>query len=226
MSSMHHPTAQITPASDQAAVTASARVREDDVALIAALRARRPNALATFARRYRSLILAAARQHLRDERDLEEVVQDVYWTVYRRIELFRGDSSFSTWVYRVAHNAALMAVRRHKRAATPMADAALEPLLEASHAGVSDHMPDAQAHGRRALFNLLQAMQDLPEAQLALFVATDLEYRDRQDIADQLGLSMSALKARIFRVRTQLRDAMVADTSWRGIAPSFLAAAR
>ncbi len=218
MSTVTDRTTQTATPRNQPTADAPAWSREDDQALIASLLAAKPNALAAFDRRYRPLIVAAARPRLRDDRDLEEVVQDVLWTVHRKVELFRGESSFSTWVYRVSQNAAQMSVRRHKRAAVPMADAALESLLEASLAGGSAHMPDAQAEGRRAYCTLEQAMQALPEPQRALFVATDLEDRDRQDLADELGLSMSALKARIFRVRTQLRDAMLADTSWRSAA--------
>lgn len=185
-----------------------------DAELHLALTAQIPAALQVFHNRYRALMYSTARKIVRDEWDTEEVVQDVVWTVFRKADSFRGDSGLSTWVYRITQNCARMLLRKRKRVPTPMASDDVEFLVASQREGESWHLPEAQLAGRLAAQNLLRAAEALPEENRALFLAMDMEGEDKEVVAERMGLSVSALKARLHRVRKQLRDATTSDVAF------------
>jgi RNA polymerase sigma-70 factor, ECF subfamily len=199
--------------------------RQDDAILVRRLAAKEPLALADFQRRYSGLITATARAIVRNDWDTEEVVQDVLWTVFRKADSFRGEAGLSTWVYRITQNAARMLLRKRKRIATPVEDGALDALVHAAHRGADWHHPDAQAQGNRALRNLISAADALPVDNRALFIAMDLYDTPREEVAAQMGITVSALKARLHRVRKTLRDATVSAPPMLPDALAFAACA-
>ena len=83
----------------------------NELALITKLRRRDPDALFYLYNEYRDRVFAVVRRIVRDDWDAEEVVQDVFWTVHRKIDLFREDSALWSWMYRISVNAAKMKVR-------------------------------------------------------------------------------------------------------------------
>ncbi len=204
-------TQQLTPAQALAAQAANAA---EDAALIEALVRRDPMAIDRLYHRYRALMYATARQIVRDEWDTEEVIQDVVWTIHRKADSFRGDSGLSTWIYRITQNAARMLLRKRKRIALPLQDDELDTLVQQASDGAVWHMPEAQAEANRAVANLMQAAASLPADNRELFVAMDMRGEDKDVVAERMGMTVSALKARLHRVRKQLRDATVGDNAF------------
>ncbi|MEY3014720.1 MAG: hypothetical protein RIT45_3455 [Pseudomonadota bacterium] len=182
-----------------------------DAELHAALAAQVPAALQVFHDRYRALMYSTARKIVRDEWDTEEVVQDVVWTVFRKAHAFRGDSGLSTWVYRITQNCARMLLRKRRRVPLPMESEAMDFVVAASREGECWHLPEAQLAGRDAALRFQTAYAALPDDNRALFHAMDFEGEDKEVVAEQLGLSVSALKARLHRVRKHLRDATLGE---------------
>lgn len=204
---------QLTPAQALAAQAANAA---EDAALIEALVRREPMAIDRLYARYRALMYATARQIVRDEWDTEEVIQDVVWTIHRKADSFRGESGLSTWIYRITQNAARMLLRKRKRIALPLQDEDLDVLVHQACDGAVWHLPEAQAQANVAMRNLLTATANLPAENRELFVAMDLRGEDKDEVATRMGMTISALKARLHRVRKQLRDATVAEGSYDG----------
>ncbi len=85
-----------------------------DRQLIDRLRARDHSAVSDLASRYSSRIRQLALRYVRNEEDAEEVVQDVLFKVYQKIEAFRGDSALSSWIYRITFNTAMSRLRSAK----------------------------------------------------------------------------------------------------------------
>src|SRR6202166_1105078 len=82
-----------------------------EAALLALLQAGDERAVADLATEYGSKIYQLAFRYLRNKEDAEEIAQDVLFKVYRKADAFRGDSAFSSWIYRITFNAAMSRLR-------------------------------------------------------------------------------------------------------------------
>ena len=147
---------------------------------------------------------------LGDEQDAEDVLQETYLKALRSLPTFEGRSSLMTWLYRIAVNEALMAVRRRK----PQALSVEEPDPDLGGEAESQEMeivdfcclPEGEllsAESRRALD---QAVQHLPASLRVVFVMRDMEGLSIQDTAEALGLSENNVKTRLLRARLRLRQ--------------------
>ena len=83
----------------------------DDQELVKRLRVRDDAALEVLMAQYQTKVFGLALRLTRNRQDAEEVLQDVFWTVFRKIGTFRGSSKLSSWIYRIAANTALMKLR-------------------------------------------------------------------------------------------------------------------
>ena len=115
---------------ETAAVAHSRRV-DRDLDLVAALRRRDPIAAERLVTTYGDRAYRLAASITGNGQDAEEVVQDVFWTVIRKIDGFRGESAFGSWLYRIVANAAYQKLRarggRDRRIATRVPDGAGAP---------------------------------------------------------------------------------------------------
>ena len=103
-----------------------------DLQLVEGLRQRNAEALEILAQRHQHRVLRLVVSILKNPMEAEEAVQDVFFTVFEKIHTFRGDSSFSTWIHRIAVNAALLRRRRDKSAANLSLDENVPALNERS----------------------------------------------------------------------------------------------
>jgi RNA polymerase sigma-70 factor (ECF subfamily) len=142
-----------------------------------------------------------------DEEDARDVVQEAYIRAWKGIGRFRGDAQFSTWLYRITANCAstFVAKRRRFRA---------EPLLP-GHDPVDLHaevQPEGMAESNADLDRLAAAVAELPPRLRAAVVLKDVYGLSHEDIAEELGISVSAAKVRLHRGRRRLRDALYEET--------------
>jgi len=142
--------------------------------------------------------------------DAEEAVQDALWSVVRKIDTFRGDSAFGSWLYRIVSNAAYEKARRRREA---FVDISLEEVLpsfhqDGRHAGVLTDWssriddPAVQAELRAVLSS---AISELPAHYRAVIVLHDVEGLAMAEVADTLGITVPAAKIRAHRARLWLR---------------------
>ena len=149
-------------------------------------------------------------RRVRDPRDAEDILQDVFAELVEANRLLMPIDQVTGWLFRVARNRIIDLFRKKRPEALPAAvtrDAdglALEDLLPAS-----DGSPDA-AYARQLLLEALeQAIAELPEPQRAIFVAHELEGRSFKELAEETGLSVNTLLSRkhyaVRRLRARLR---------------------
>ena len=148
---------------------------------------------------------------LTSETDAPDVVQDAFMQVYRHIATFRGGALFSTWLYRIATNAALM----HRRARARRPAESLDEFLPRFDAdGKLQDTPDAlriASHiddllDRRVLAKKAQAALDrLPDLYREAFVLRDLEELSTADVAQVLGVEPATVRQRVHRARLMVR---------------------
>ena len=175
-------------------------------------------ALNQFYREYRGRILAVARPMVRDEWDAEEVLQDVVWTVHRKIDSFRGDSDFWYWVRRITQNAARMLLRKRRRVPTPIEDKDIQARMDAEPTEVNTTRTESVTLARFAAIRMDEALRSQDPVNQQLFQMMDVEGRDKEEVARLLDLSIPALKARLHRVRKSLRKAAAQDLAYAHLA--------
>jgi RNA polymerase sigma-70 factor, ECF subfamily len=160
--------------------------------------------------RYFSTVSRQAIRLTGNREEAEEVVQEVFLTVYEKAKTFRGASAFSTWLYRVTANAALSRLRRRKKGEELPLDDYLPSFREDGHHQVrpvvdwSNELEERLASAERQRL-IQQALDQLPPVDKAVVVLSDLEGLSDREIGSALGLSVLAVKARLHRSRLFLR---------------------
>jgi RNA polymerase sigma-70 factor, ECF subfamily len=157
--------------------------------------------------RYESKVFNMAMRFTRNQEDAEEVLQDVFSTLYRKVDGFQGKSAFSSWLYRIVVNAAFMKLRKRKQNQTisieDLAPAIKQYCLDCD-AMVSSRSDSLSMN--RELRDIIQnAINRLPEQYRAVFVLRDVDGMSNQEVGDVLGLSIPAVKSRLHRSRLMLR---------------------
>lgn len=169
-----------------------------------------PGAIEAVATEYRPLIMSIARAIVRDEWDAEEVFQDVLLTVHYKADTVRSPAQFAPWVKQVTRNAARMLLRKRKRVPTPLSDDVVEAIRDQDAPGSVSNRPDEIVVHRRLVRRLEQRLGELPEEHRRLFVAVDIDGESRPAVEREFGISTPALKSRLHRIRSSLREAAMA----------------
>jgi len=179
--------------------------------LVEALRRQETGAIEALVALYGDRVYRLAVRITGNQHDAEEAVQDAFLNVVRKIDTFRGDSAFGSWVYRIVSNAAYEKVRRRPQAFLEIpVDEVLPPFDEdGRHAGVltdwssSLDDPAVQAELRAVLSS---AVSELPAHYRAVTVLYDVEGLSMAEVADALGITVPAAKTRAHRARLWLRE--------------------
>lgn len=154
----------------------------------------------------------------RDARDAEEVVQDAFCAVVRKIDTFRGDSAFGSWLYRIVANAAYQKTRaRHGQRlelsleqVLPVFDGRGRHVERLADWSTAADEPLARAELRGALAS---AVGELSADYRTVIVLHDIEGRSNLEIAEALNLSVANVKSRVHRARLFLRKRLAASLS-------------
>jgi RNA polymerase sigma-70 factor (ECF subfamily) len=163
-------------------------------------------------RDYAPRVYNLARRMLGNDADAEDVTQDVLLQVVRKLDTFRGDASFATWLHRVTVNMALS--HRAKRARREQREVhdPLQHFEEDGHHAVPVRpwavAPERLAQGRETQELIDKAITALPDIYRDVYVLADVEGLTPAEIADILGLSVSAVKSRLHRGRLLMRSAL------------------
>jgi len=161
-------------------------------------------------RRYESRVYALARRLTRSPADAEDVLQDTFVRVYRKLSSFRGEARFSTWLFRVATNCALMLRRRQRRQRTRPLDEYL-PVFDGagrhprSVLGWSTARADELLDRRRLARSLRDGLERLPDGYRTALVLRDLEDLETREVGRILGITEAAVRQRVHRARLLMR---------------------
>ena len=182
----------------------------EDGALVNRLKAGDERALEAIFNLYSTRLYNVAHKILGDVADTEEVIQDVFWTAFRKAKSFQGKAQFSTWLYRLTVNAALGRLRRCKKNKEVQYEEYLPKFQDDGHHLVrpvvdwSDTLDEkyAQQEIQELLAGALDALKPLDKS---VVVLSDLEGMSDKEISATLGLTVSAVKTRLHRARLFLR---------------------
>lgn len=151
------------------------------------------------------VMLRLAAQLLGSRAEAEDAVQEAFVSAWRKLPEFRGDSGFGTWLHRIVTNRCLNTLRARR----PVTD--IDELPEQAS---PEHQssPERAAESQAAVHALGQAMAVLSPEQRACWVLREIEAMPYETIAEMTGISQEAVRARVFRARRCLTEAMGA---WR-----------
>jgi RNA polymerase sigma-70 factor (ECF subfamily) len=153
--------------------------------------------------RHREKMFRVARRITRHREDAQDAVQESFLSAYVHLEEFDERAKFSTWLTRIAINAALMKVRKNRASRKVGVEDAVDAV------GLSDSMPNpeetyARAEQRAALRDAIAKLRPRLQNVVELH---DLREYSLHEIAEALGISVAAVKARLFHARAALRRA-------------------
>jgi len=199
------------------AVIAPVRRADQHLDLLEALRRREPSAAERLVATFGNRAYRLAANITGSGQDAEEVVQDAFWAVVRKIDTFRGESAFGSWLYRIVANAAYQKRRvRQSRSRDVSWDEVLPVFDEQSRHVVpmtdwSPRVNDASVQTELRMA-LTAAIDRLPAAYRTVLVLRDVQGLSNAEIAELLGLTIPVVKTRVHRgrlfLRKQLGDAM------------------
>ncbi len=138
--------------------------------------------------------------------EAEDLTQEAFLQLHRKIATFRGDSAFSTWLHRLAINVVLMHLRK-KGLPLMSLDEAMEPVHD-DGPGRSFGAPDLSLSGSIDRLALERAVGDLPAGYRLIFVLHDVEGYEHNEIASMLECSIGNSKSQLHKARLKLRDAL------------------
>lgn len=179
-----------TPASDEELVQ---RAQQDD-----------DRAFGNLVERYETKVYSLAMKMLRNPEDAEDVLQDTFLRAYRGIKSFQGNSTFSTWIYRITANSALMRLRK-KQLPTVSIDDADERETPINIADWSPG-PVEQLLTKETQKAMDEAIEALPPEFKQVFILRDVEELSNAEVAEILDLSVAAVKSRLHRARLKVRN--------------------
>jgi len=135
--------------------------------------------------------------------EAEDLTQEAFLQLYRKIATFRGESAFSTWLHRMAVNVVLMRLRKKGLPVVP-----LEETIETEEEAPKKELggEDAKLAGSIERLQLERAIERLPPGYRTIFVLHDVEGYEHNEIAGIVGCSIGNSKSQLHKARLKLRD--------------------
>jgi RNA polymerase sigma-70 factor (ECF subfamily) len=164
-------------------------------------------------RRHNQRVYRAIRSVLRDEAEVEDVMQQAYVLAYVHLEQFAGLARFSTWLVRIAINEALARARRNPRLV--LVDVDDEVSSEQAEAPMSTasggRTPEQELEQRELVLLVERAIDELPEMYRTVMVLREIEGLSTAEVAESLDISEDVVKTRLHRARALLSSRVEAS---------------
>lgn len=160
--------------------------------------------------RYGCKIYKLAHKYTRDDRNADDVLQEVFLTLFQKLSTFRGESKFSTWLYGLTRNTSLMYLKKHKK---HLRNLPLPGESDSEEGAVSElaiedwrFIPDNVLMEEQRRAKVEDAMSGIPEIYSSVLRLRDLEERTNEEVGELLGISLSAVKSRVRRARMYVKE--------------------
>jgi RNA polymerase sigma-70 factor (ECF subfamily) len=178
-----------------------------DPELVAMAKAGDKDAFGVLVERHESKIYGLCIKMLGNPEDAEDVLQEVFIKAFQALPGFREEARFSTWLYRIAHNACLMRIRKKK-----LETVSLDRPLDVEEGHIKRDVTDWSTDPRIDVMSeelssvLTRHINELSPDNRIVFVLRDIHGLSTDDTANVLGLSVPAVKSRLHRARLYLRE--------------------
>lgn len=164
------------------------------------------NAFRFLVAKHQRLVLHVVSRVVQQQADAEDVCQEVFMKVFRKIDRFRGDSKLSTWIATIAYNTSISYVRKQGRHRAPSYDE--EPLLlELEKEQVFSHKTVEKEEAKKYLLQLIEKLPVNYRTVLTLYHLEEFSYREIEDIT---GMPEGTVKSYLSRARKILKEKLEA----------------
>lgn len=186
-----------------------------DVQLVAFVLDGNTSAFSVLVKRHHERVFHTVYGLVGDLDEADDLAQEAFLKAFRSLNRFRGQSQFSTWLYRITVNCCLDHIKsKHRRSSVPL-DENIEHQDFPRLGFNKSHAADVGVQRRELQEILEQALEDLPEEYRVTFVLREIEGLAYEEIADLLKCSVGTVKSRLFRGRTKLREILqVQYSNW------------
>jgi len=157
------------------------------------------SAFTVLVNRYKDLVFTLALRMLKNREEAEEVAQDTFLKAYRSLDKFKGDSKFSTWIYRVAYNTCLDRIKKNKKYHN---EVAINEFTEHEVRSLDNALDQLEAKERQQ--NIQDCMALLSSQDSFLLTLYYFEELSVEDISKIIGITANNVKIRLFRCRKKL----------------------
>ena len=151
--------------------------------------------------KYQNRLFNSLVHFLGNASEAEDVSQEAFVLAFTRLEMFRGDSAFYTWLYRIAVNSAIS--QRRKKRPAPLGDA-LDPHADNSNRPESES-PEAPLMQQESIALVHRALAELSDEHREILVLRELEGYDYDGISEMCGIPVGTVRSRLHRARSQLK---------------------
>src|SRR5713226_7869893 len=190
--------------------------QDEEAALVLAAKSGDEQAFEILIGRYQQRILAVARGFTRVREDAEDIAQQSFQKAFVHLHNFKGKSSFSTWLTRIAINEALMLLRRGRS----LREVSIDDLSGNEESALRLEMPDSRAGPESAFLHdersriLSAAMDKLTTRTRTAIELRELGELSTKEAARVMGLSVEAVKGRVFHGRRKLHQVLKCESAW------------
>jgi RNA polymerase sigma-70 factor (ECF subfamily) len=200
------------------------REAEDDLTLVHATKKGSVAAFDKIVKRYDSKLLRIAQSVTHNREEAEDAVQEAFFKAYQKLDQFQENAKFSTWMIRIVVNEALMKLRKQRTAREESLDINFASDSDVLPRDLADWSPNPQDLYGAVEFReiLIKSLSSLPPRLRVVFVLRDIEELSISETCQALGLSVVAVKTRLFRARLQLRERLTRYFRKRGGQPAAI----
>jgi len=157
------------------------------------------NAYSFLVEKYKHMVFTLTLRIVKNREEAEEVSQDVFVKAYKNLENFKGDSKFSTWIYKIAYYASLDVIKRNKR---QVKTDDIDSLYDGDLENVQDTLKDLHEKERKKVIN--EAILKLNEEERIILTLFYFEELSIKEISKVVNLSDDNIKVKLFRSRKKL----------------------
>lgn len=187
----------------------SARTEQDDAELVAASQAGDQDAFAQLVQRHQRRVFNLVFRMLQQYEEANEITQETFLAAWQGLSTFRGDSRFSTWLYRIAYNCCLKQLEQRKR------DKALQLAMQTEQVSAHEQINnELEAHDCQSLVR--EHLSMLPAKYRIVLVLRHLQDMTYEEMAEILTMPIGTIKTHLFRARNLLKERLQAfEQEWR-----------
>ena len=159
------------------------------------------NAFAILVDRYKDLVFTLALRMLKNREEAEEVAQDTFVKAFRKLDNFKGDSKFSTWIYRVAYNTCLDRIKKNRK---HINDIEINEFTINQVVALDNVLDTIETKERNE--TIKQCIDTLPQEESFLLTLYYFDELSLEEISKIVGMKANAIKVKIFRSRKKLAN--------------------